>query len=105
MKKTTEDIKVVATNRKATHDFTIHEPSQSFGAGFITEGEPLADLDWSGLVINSDENDRHVVRRNLKTPELNQTGDSHREAGPRIAYRVRVQSLRRPSMLRGVRAS
>jgi hypothetical protein len=42
-------------------DFTIHEPSQSFGARFIAEGEPLADLDWSGLVIDSDEDDRHLL--------------------------------------------
>jgi hypothetical protein len=53
------------------HHFTIHEPSQSFGARLIAEGEPLADLDRSGLVINSDEDYRHVVRRFLQNPKIN----------------------------------
>jgi len=43
-----------------THDVAIDELAQSAGARFVVEGESLADLYRSGLVIDSDEKNRHL---------------------------------------------
>src|SRR3954452_1156881 len=42
-----------------THDVAVDELAQPRGAGFVVEGESFADLDRSGFVIDSDENDGH----------------------------------------------
>src|SRR6476646_6860787 len=56
-------------NQSLTHAFAIDKATQSIRASLIVQREPLANFDRSGLVINSDEDDRHTDSESQLQPE------------------------------------
>src|SRR6476620_5336622 len=56
-------------DQSLAHNFTIHKVTQSISARFVIERESLANFDRSGLVINSDEDDRHTDSESEQQPE------------------------------------
>src|SRR5215203_6133945 len=58
-----EDLDAIAgrDDQSFTHDFAIDELAQTIDARFVIEGESLADLYRSCLMIDSDEKNGHLV--------------------------------------------